>query len=335
MKPSIIVAAVLAVLTLPAGAGTLDTVRSRGTVICGANGQLPGFGLPDAQGNWTGFDVDYCRAYAATIFNDPSKVKFVALTAKDRFTALQSGDVDVLARNTTWTSSRETQLGLHATGPNYYDGQGFIVRKSLKVNSALELSDASVCVQQGTTTELNLADYFRANRMKLKSVTFAQLDEALKAYDTGRCDAFTTDVSQLYSVRLKLAKPDDHVVLPEIISKEPLSPFVRQGDDQWFNIVRWVHFAMLNAEELNINSGNVDEQLKSDNPEIKRLLGSEQNFGEQFGLTKDWAYRIIKLVGNYGEVFDKNLGVSSPLKITRGLNALWTKGGIQYGPPVR
>jgi general L-amino acid transport system substrate-binding protein len=335
MKPSIIVAVVLAALTLPAGAGTLDTVRSRGAVTCGANGQLPGFGLPDAQGNWTGFDVDYCRAYAATIFNDPSKVKFVALTAKDRFTTLQSGDVDVLVRNTTWTSSRETQLGLHATGPNYYDGQGFIVRKSLKVNSALELSDASVCVQQGTTTELNLADYFRANRMKLKSVTFAQLDEALKAYDTGRCDSFTTDVSQLYSVRLKLAKPDDHVVLPEIISKEPLSPFVRQGDDQWFNIVRWVHYAMLNAEELNINSGNVDEQLKSDNPEIKRLLGSEQNFGEQFGLTKDWAYRIIKLVGNYGEVFDKNLGVSSPLKITRGLNALWTKGGIQYGPPVR
>jgi general L-amino acid transport system substrate-binding protein len=335
MKPSIIVAAVLAALTLPAGAGTLDTVRSRGTVICGANGQLPGFGLPDAQGNWTGFDVDYCRAYAATIFNDPSKVKFVALTAKDRFTALQSGDVDVLARNTTWTSSRETQLGLHATGPNYYDGQGFIVRKALKVNSALELSDASVCVQQGTTTELNLADYFRANRMKLKSVTFAQLDEALKAYDTGRCDAFTTDVSQLYSVRLKLAKPDDHVVLPEIISKEPLSPFVRQGDDQWFNIVRWVHYVMLNAEELNINKGNVDEQLKSDNPEIKRLLGSEQNFGEQFGLTKDWAYRIIKHVGNYAEVFDKNLGVGSPLKITRGLNALWTKGGIQYGPPVR
>lgn len=335
MKPSIIVAVVLAALTLPAGAGTLDMVRSRGAVTCGTNGQLPGFGLPDAQGNWTGFDVDYCRAYAATIFNDPSKVKFVALTAKDRFTALQSGDVDVLARNTTWTSSRETQLGLHATGPNYYDGQGFIVRKALKVNSALELSDASVCVQQGTTTELNLADYFRANRMKLKSVTFAQLDEALKAYDTGRCDSFTTDVSQLYSVRLKLAKPDDHVVLPEIISKEPLSPFVRQGDDQWFNIVRWVHFAMLNAEELNINSGNVDEQLKSDNPEIKRLLGSEQNFGEQFGLTKDWAYRIIKLVGNYGEVFDKNLGVSSPLKITRGLNALWTKGGIQYGPPVR
>jgi general L-amino acid transport system substrate-binding protein len=329
------VAAVLGALTLPAGAGTLDDVRARGMLVCGASGQLPGFSLPDTQGNWTGFDVDYCRAYAATIFNDPSKVKFVALTAKDRFTALQSGDIDVLVRNTTWTSSRETQLGLHATGPNYYDGQGFIVRKALKVNSALELSDASVCVQQGTTTELNLADYFRANRMKLKSVTFAQLDEALKAYDTGRCDSFTSDVSQLYGVRLKLAKPDDHVVLPEIISKEPLSPFVRQGDDQWFNIVRWVHYAMLNAEELNINKSNIDEQLKSENPEIKRLLGSEQNFGEQFGLTKDWAYRIVKLVGNYAEVFDKNLGVNSQLKITRGLNALWTKGGIQYGPPVR
>jgi len=335
MKRSITILAALAALTLPAAAGTLDDVRARGTLSCGANGQLPGFGLPDAQGNWTGFDVDYCRAYAATIFNDPSKVKFVALTAKDRFTALQSGDVDVLARNTTWSSSRETQLALHATGPNYYDGQGFIVRKVLKVNSALELSDASVCVQQGTTTELNLADYFRANRMKLKSVTFAQLDEALKAYDSGRCDAFTTDASGLYGVRLKLNHPDDNVVLPEIISKEPLSPFVRQGDDQWFNIVRWVHFVMLNAEELNISRSNVDEQLKSDNPEIKRLLGTEQNYGEQFGLTKDWAYRVIKLVGNYAEVFDRNLGQGSPLRISRGLNALWTKGGIQYGPPVR
>jgi general L-amino acid transport system substrate-binding protein len=335
MKRSITILAALAALTLPAAAGTLDDVRARGMLSCGANGQLPGFGLPDAQGNWTGFDVDYCRAYAATIFNDASKVKFVALTAKDRFTALQSGDIDVLARNTTWSSSRETQLGLHATGPNYYDGQGFIVRKVLKVNSALELSDASVCVQQGTTTELNLADYFRANRMKLKSVTFAQLDEALKAYDSGRCDAFTTDASGLYGVRLKLNHPDDNVVLPEIISKEPLSPFVRQGDDQWFNIVRWVHFVMLNAEELNINRSNLDEQLKSDNPEIKRLLGTEQNYGEQFGLTKDWAYRVIKLVGNYGEVFDRNLGQGSPLRISRGLNALWTKGGIQYGPPVR
>jgi general L-amino acid transport system substrate-binding protein len=318
-----------------ASADTLATVKSRGVLNCGANGQLAGFGLPDAQGNWTGFDVDYCRAIAAAIFNDPTKVKFVPLTAKDRFTALQSGDVDVLVRNTTWTSSRDTQLGLTATGTNYYDGQGFIVRKALKVNSALELGDASVCVQQGTTTELNLADYFRANRMKLKTVTFATLDETLKAYDSGRCDALTTDASGLYSVRLKLARPDDNVVLPEIISKEPLSPFVRHGDDQWFDIVKWVHFALLNAEELNVNKGNVDDQLKSDNPEIKRLLGTEGNFGEQFGLTKDWAYRIIKYVGNYGDIFERNLGQGSPLKITRGLNALWTKGGIQYAPPIR
>ena len=335
MKRMIAMGIALLGLVLPAAAGTLDNVRSRGVLNCGANGQLPGFGLPDSQGTWTGFDVDYCRAYAATIFNDPSKVKFVALTAKDRFTALQAGDIDVLARNTTWSSSRETQLGLHATGATYFDGQGFIIRKNLRVNSALELSDASVCIQQGTTTELNLADYFRANRMKLKTVTFAQLDEALKAYDTGRCDAFTADASALYGIRLKLAHPDEHVVLPEIISKEPLSPFVRQGDDQWFNIIRWVHFVMLNAEEFNVNKSNVDEQLKSENPEIKRLLGSEQNYGEQFGLTKDWAYRVIKLVGNYGEVFDRNLGQGSPLKISRGLNALYTKGGIQYGPPVR
>jgi general L-amino acid transport system substrate-binding protein len=318
-----------------ASADTLGMVKSRGILNCGANGQLPGFGLPDAQGNWTGFDVDYCRAIAAAIFNDPTKVKFVPLTAKDRFTTLQSGDVDVLVRNTTWTSSRDTQLGLTATGTNYYDGQGFIVRKALKVNSALELGDASVCVQQGTTTELNLSDYFRANRMKLKTVTFATLDETLKAYDSGRCDALTTDASGLYSVRLKLARADDHVVLPEIISKEPLSPFVRHGDDQWFAIVKWVHFAMLNAEELNVNKANVDEQLKSDNPEVKRLLGTDGNFGEQFGLTKDWAYRIVKYVGNYGDVFERNLGQGSPLKIARGLNALWTKGGIQYAPPIR
>ncbi|MBO0755700.1 MAG: amino acid ABC transporter substrate-binding protein [Bradyrhizobiaceae bacterium] len=316
-------------------AETLDAVKSRGVLNCGANGQLPGFGIPDAQGNWTGFDVDYCRAIAATIFNDPNKVKFIPLTAKDRFTALQSGDVDVLVRNTTWTSSRDTQLGLNATAVNYYDGQGFIVRKMLKVNSALELGDASVCVQQGTTNELNLTDYFRANRMRLKTVTFGTLDEALKAYDSGRCDALSTDASGLYSVRLKLAKGDDHVVLPEIISKEPLTPFVRHGDDQWFDIVRWVHFALLNAEELNVGRANVDEQLKSDNPEIKRLLGAEGNFGEQFGLTKDWAYRIIKHLGNYGEIFERNLGQGSPLKITRGLNALWTKGGIQYAPPIR
>ncbi len=322
-------------LVTAASASTLDDVKKRGALNCGANGQLPGFGIPDAQGNWTGLDVDLCRAVAAAIFNDATKVKFVALTAKDRFTTLQSGDVDVLARNTTWTSSRDSQLGLNATAVNYYDGQGFMVRKDLKVNSALELNDATICVQQGTTTELNLADYFRANRMRLKTVTFLQLEEAVSAYESGRCNAFTTDASQLYSVRLKLARPDDHVVLPEIISKEPLAPFVRHGDDQWFDIVKWVHFAMVNAEELNVTKANVDDQMKSDNPEIKRLIGTEGNYGEQLGLTKDWVRRIVKLVGNYGEVFDRNVGQGSPLKITRGLNALWTKGGLQYAPPIR
>ena len=328
-------ASIVMTLALAASAATLDDVRKRGTLSCGANGQLPGFGLPDAQGNWTGFDVDFCRAIAAAVFNDAGKVKFTALTAKDRFVALQSSDVDVLARNTTWTMQRDTQFALKATAVSYYDGQGFIVRKDLKVNSALELNDATVCVQQGTTTELNLADYFRTNKMRLKSVTFLQLDEAVSAYESGRCNAYTTDASQLYSVRLKLAKPEDHVVLPEIISKEPLAPFVRQGDDQWFNIVKWVFFAMVNAEELNVTKANVDDQLKSDNPEIKRLLGTQDNFGEHIGLTKDWAYRIVKLVGNYGEVFDRNVGQGSPLKITRGLNALWTKGGLQYAPPIR
>jgi general L-amino acid transport system substrate-binding protein len=336
---SVVIAFVLAstaiITAMPARAATLDDVKTRGVLNCGSNGQLPGFGIPDAQGVWTGLDVDTCRAIAAAIFNDPTKVKFVPLTAKDRFTALQSGDIDVLVRNTTWTLSRDTQLGLNATGVNYYDGQGFMVRKGLKVNSALELNDAAVCVQQGTTTELNLADYFRANKMQLKAVTFAGLDEALKAYETGRCDAFTSDASQLYSVRLKLANPEENIVLPEIISKEPLGPFVRQGDDQWFDIVRWVLFAMIDAEELNVTKANVDEQLKSTNPKIKRLLGTEGNYGEQLGLTKDWAYRIVKQVGNYGEIFDRNVGQGSPLKIARGLNNLWTKGGIQYAPPVR
>ena len=314
---------------------TLNSVKQKGFLTCGSNTGLAGFGQPDAQGNWTGLDVDFCRALAAAVFNDATKVKFVALTAKDRFTALQSGDVDVLARNTTWTSSRDTSLGLNFTGVNYYDGQGFMVRKALKVNSALELNDAAVCVQQGTTTELNLADYFRANKMKLKTVTFASADEAIKAYDSGRCDAFTTDASGLYAERLRLAKSDDHIVLPEIISKEPLGPSVRHGDDQWFDIVKWTHYAMVTAEELGITKANVDEQMKSANPDVKRLLGTEGNYGEQLGLTKDWAYRIIKLVGNYGEVFEKNVGQGSPLKIARGINGLWTKGGLQYAPPIR
>lgn len=318
-----------------ASAQTLKQVKDRGILNCGSNTGLAGFGLPDAQGKWTGLDVDTCRAVAAAVLGDASKVKFVPLSAKDRFTALQSGEVDMLARNTTWTSSRDTQLGLNFAGVNYYDGQGFMVRKALKVNSALELNEASVCVQQGTTTELNLADYFRANNMKLKTVTFASSDEAIKAYDSGRCDAFTTDASGLYAERLRLANSADHIVLPEIISKEPLGPAVRHGDDQWFDVVKWTYFAMLNAEELGITSKNVDEMLKSTSPDVKRLLGAEGNFGEQLGLPKDWAYKIVKLVGNYGEVFDRNVGAGSPLKIDRGLNKLWSKGGLQYAPPVR
>jgi len=318
-----------------ASAQTLQTVKDRGILNCGANGTLAGFGLPDAQGNWTGLDVDVCRAIAAAIFNDASKVKFVPLSAKDRLTALQSGEVDVLVRNTTWTLSRDTSLGLNFTGVDYYDGQGFMVRKALKVNSALELNGASVCVQQGTTTELNLADFFRAHNMQLKSVTFATANEAVKAYDAGRCDAYTSDASGLYAERLRLSNPNDHIVLPEIISKEPLGPAVRHGDDQWFDIVKWVLFAMLNAEELNITQNNVDEMVKSGNPEIRRFVGTEGNYGEQLGLTKDWAVRIIKLVGNYGESFERNVGQGSPLKIDRGLNKLWSKGGIQYAPPIR
>jgi general L-amino acid transport system substrate-binding protein len=328
-------AVALVALSSEAQASTLDQVKERGYVICGSNPGLPGFGLPDDNGNWTGFDVDFCRAVAAAIFDDPSKVKFIPLTAKDRFTALQSGGVDILAHNTTWTLSREAGQGLLFTGINFYDGQGFMVRQKLNISSALELSGASICVQQGTTSELNLADYFHAHQMNYEPVAFATSDEAVKAYDSGRCDAFTTDSSALYVERVKLGDPDANIILPEIISKEPFSPAVRQGDDQWFNLVKWVNFAMLDAEEAGITSANVDNEMKSDDPEVKRILGVEDDFGPGLGLTKDWAYRIVKRVGNYGEIFDRDLGDGSTLKIKRGLNALWTHGGIQYAPPIR
>ena len=328
-----------AALTLGfAGAGsaqTLKKVQDRGSLICGVSQGLPGFSSPDDKGNWTGFDVDVCRAVAAAIFNDASKVKFSPLNAKDRFEALKSGEIDVLARNSTWTSSRDAAQGIIFTAVNYYDGQGFMVRKSLKVNSALELNGASMCTQTGTTTELNLADYFRANNMKYEVIAFVTADETVKAYEAGRCDAFTTDVSQLYAEKLKLANPGDHVILPEIISKEPLAPAVRRGDEQWLVLVRWVQFAMLDAEELGVSSKTVDEAMKSPQPEIKRLLGVDATFGEQLGLTKDWVVRIVKQVGNYGESFDRNVGTGSRLGISRGLNRLWTKGGIQYAPPIR
>ncbi len=318
-----------------ASAGTLDNVKAKGFLACGSNPGLAGFGLPDDKGQWAGLDVDFCRAVAAAIFNDASKVKFIPLSAKDRFTALQSGEVDVLARNGTWTQSREASLNLLFGGVNYYDGQGFMVRKKLNISSALELNGATVCVQQGTTTELNLSDFFRANNIKYEGVAFATSDETVKAYDSGRCDAFTTDASGLYAERVKLVNPDEHIVLPEIISKEPLAAAVRKGDDQWFDLIRWTHYAMVTAEELGVNSKNVDEQLKSANPEIKRLLGTEGKFGDGMGVSNDWGYRIIKLVGNYGEVFDRNVGEGSKLKIKRGLNALWSKGGLQYAPPIR
>ena len=318
-----------------ASAQTLKTVKDRGQLSCGVSQGLPGFSTPDDKGNWTGLDVDICRAIAAAIFNDASKIKFVPLSAKDRFTALQSGEIDVLSRNTTWTLSRDTSLGANFTGVTYYDGQGFLVKKSLKVNSALELNSASVCVQTGTTTEQNLADYFKGNNMKYEVIAFGTADETIKAYESGRCDVFTSDVSQLYAERLKLANSADHVVLPEVISKEPLGPMVRHGDDQWFDIVKWTLYAMVGAEELGVNQKNVEEMAKSDKPELKRAMGTDGNLGEQLGLTKDWIIRIVKAVGNYGESFERNVGAGSKLGIARGLNQLWSKGGIQYAPPIR
>ncbi|NBB47290.1 transporter substrate-binding domain-containing protein [Rhizobium sp. CRIBSB] len=331
-------AAVLGFGASAASAATLDDVKTKGFVQCGVNTGLAGFASPDAAGNWTGFDVDYCKAVAAAVFGDATKVKYTPTTAQSRFTALQSGEVDVLIRNTTWTISRDTALGFNFRTVNYYDGQGFMVTKALNVNSALELSGAAVCVQSGTTTELNLADYFKANNLEYKPVVFEKLEEVNAAYQAGRCDVYTTDQSGLYSLRLTLTNPDEHVILPEIISKEPLGPAVRQGDDQWFDIVSWTHYALVTAEEFGITQANVDE-IKSTtaNPDIKRFLGAEADtkIGTDLGLTNDWAYNIIKGVGNYGEIFERNIGVNTPLKIERGVNALWSKGGLQYAPPIR
>lgn len=320
-----------------ASADTLSNVKAKGFVQCGVSQGVPGFSSPDDKGNWSGIDVDYCRGIAAAVFGDASKAKFTPLSAKERFTALTSGEIDVLTRNTTWTISRDTSGNMNFRSVNYYDGQGFMVKKSLNVKSALELSGAAVCVQAGTTTELNLADYFKANGLKYNPVVFEKEEDATSAYDAGRCDAYTTDQSGLYAIRLKLKVPDDSMVLPEVISKEPLGPAVRQGDDKWAHIVSWVHYAMVNAEEAGITSKNVDEMKANGGPDIKRMLGAEQGskIGTDLGLTEDWAYNIIKKVGNYGEVFDRNVGAGSPLKIARGVNALWTKGGLQYGPPIR
>jgi general L-amino acid transport system substrate-binding protein len=297
---------------------------------------LTGFGIPDDKGNWRGLDVDMCRAVAATVFGDVTKVKFVPLGSKERFTALQSGEIDVLARNSTWTFSREADLGLIFVAVNYYDGQGFLVRKELAVDSALKLSGATICVQTGTTTEKNLADYFRTHNLELKSVVFENAEQARQAYDAGRCDAYTTDASGLASERTQLKTPSDNIILPEIISKEPLGPVVRKGDDNWATVVRWSFYAMLIAEEKGVTQANVD-QIKgsSDDPEVKRMLGGEDDMGKMMGVSKDWAYNVVKQVGNYGESFERNVGLKTPLGLARGLNELWNKGGLQYAPPLR
>ena len=333
------VAAVGAVLALPglahaqAQQGTFDVVKNRGTLICGVNTGLAGFAAPDSQGRWTGLDVDYCRAIAAAMFGDATKVRYVPTTAQNRFTALQSGEVGVLPRNTTWTLSRDTSLGLDFAGVNFYDGQGFMVKKSLGVKSAKELNGATVCVQPGTTTEQNLTDWFRANRLQFTPVVIERLEEVNAAYLSGRCDALTTDVSGLASIRASQgARAEEHVILPEVISKEPLAAAVRQGDARWSDVVRWAFFATLTAEELGLTSANVDSRMNDPNPEVQRLLGKSGELGKMLGLADNWAYQIIKQVGNYGESFERNIG---PLGIARGPNELWTKGGLQYSPPFR
>ncbi len=322
-------------LSTAASAGTLDDVRGKGSVQCGVSQGLPGFSNPDTEGNWTGLDVDVCRGVAAAVFGDADKVKYTPLSAKERFTALQSGEVDLLSRNTTWTLVRDTSLGLDFVGVNYYDGQGFMVRSDLGVKSAKELAGASVCVNIGTTTELNMADFFRSNNMDYKPVVFEKADEVVAAYDAGRCDVYTTDASGLAAQRIKLKDPNAHVILPEIISKEPLGPVVRHGDNNWGDVVRWTLFAMVEAEELGVTSANVDEMKSSSNPNIKRLLGVEGEMGKSLGLPNEWAYNVIKQVGNYGESYDRNVGPNTALKLERGLNALWKDGGLQYPMPVR
>lgn len=318
-----------------ANAGILDDVKKKGFIQCGVNTGLAGFSAPNDKGKWEGFDVDFCRAMAAAVFGDADKVKYTPLTSKERFTALQSGEIDVLARNTTWTFTRDVKLGLEFIGSNYVDGQGFMVRKSLGVKSAKELDGAAVCIQTGTTTELNLADYFRANKMKFKSVVFERADEIRAGYDAGRCDVYTTDRSGLAAQRSLLSKPDEHMVLPEVVSKEPLGPLVRHGDSQWGDVARWTLFALIVSEELGLTSANVDQMKSSNNPEVLRFLGVEGKMGEQLGVGAQWAYNIVKQVGNYGESYERHVGINTPLKLERGLNQLWSKGGLLYAPPFR
>ncbi len=340
-KLSTLAAAAAAVVTLtatPAHAGkTIDAIKARGQVICGVNPSLPGFAAADSQGNWAGFDVDICKAVSATVLSDATKVKWTPLNASQRFAALQSGEIDVLSRNTTWTLTRDASLGLNFTGVTYYDGQGFMVTKKSKITSAKQLKGATVCVQSGTTTEKNLADYSKAMKLNMKPVVFETQEATNKAYFTGRCQVYTTDASGLASVRNKEAtNPADHLILPDLISKEPLGPSVRRGDDEWFAIVKWVVFALIEAEEYGITQANVDQMKSSStDPVVQRILGTSEDTGKLLGLDKDWAYRAIKAVGNYGEMFERNLGPNSTLKLPRGANNLWSKGGLIYAPPVR
>lgn len=329
--------ALMGSVATPAFAGkTLDAIKSRGMLNCGVNPSLPGFAAADSQGNWTGLDVDVCKAVAATVLNDAAKVKWTPLNATQRFAVLQAGEIDILSRNTTWTLNRDASLGLHFTGTTYYDGQGFMVTKKSKITSAKTLKGATVCVQSGTTTEKNLNDFSKVNKLNIKPVVFDTQEATNKAYFAGRCQAYTTDASGLASVRNKEAtNPDDHVILPDLISKEPLGPSVRRGDDEFFAIVKWVVYALIEAEEYGITQANVDQMKSSTDPVVQRILGTSEDTGKLLGLDKEWAYRAIKAVGNYGEMFERNVGPKSTLKLPRGLNNQWNKGGLMYAPPVR
>lgn len=329
--------ALMGSVATPAFAGkTLDAIKTRGMLNCGVNPSLPGFAAADSQGNWTGLDVDVCKAVAATVLNDATKVKWTPLNATQRFAVLQAGEIDILSRNTTWTLNRDASLGLHFTGTTYYDGQGFMVTKKSKITSAKSLKGATVCVQSGTTTEKNLNDFSKVNKLNIKPVVFDTQEATNKAYFAGRCQAYTTDASGLASVRNKEAtNPDDHVILPDLISKEPLGPSVRRGDDEFFAIVKWVVYALIEAEEYGITQANVDQMKSSTDPVVQRILGTSEDTGKLLGLDKEWAYRAIKAVGNYGEMFERNVGPKSTLKLPRGLNNQWNKGGLMYAPPVR
>ncbi|MCW5720037.1 MAG: amino acid ABC transporter substrate-binding protein [Devosia sp.] len=329
------VSAAISLMAVAAHAATLEDVKAKGYIQCGVTGGVPGFSAPDANNNWTGLEVDFCRAVAAAIFDDADKVRYTPLTSQERFAALSAGEIDILSRTTTWTMSRDTNLGITFIGTMYYDGQGFMVRKADDIASALDLSGAAICIESGTTTELNAADYFEANGLDYSPVVFTDQDEVVKAFEDGRCDVYTTDASALAAERSKFAVPDDYIILPEIISKEPLGPVIRQGDPIWFSIARWTYFALLEAEEQGVTQANVDEMLGSDNPSVKRLLGVEGDFGTPLGLTPDWAYRIIKHIGNYGESYDRHVGPNTQIGLARGLNALWTDGGLQYAMPIR